>query len=60
MANETRVTIKRFISLFQTASSIEKFDLDLYFKMIKKIAVHDDVKLIVCMLDGSEFECEIE
>lgn len=55
-----KVTVKRFISIFQVAGSIEKFDSDLYFKLIEKITVHNDANLILSLLDGSEIECEIE
>ncbi|WP_243450204.1 hypothetical protein [Desulfosporosinus sp. Sb-LF] len=54
-----RVTVKRFISIFQAAGPIEAFDSDLYFKLIEKMTVHDDTKLILSLLDGSEIECEI-
>jgi len=55
-----RVTAKRFIGVFRTTGAITDFDLGLYFKLIEKIMVYDQSRLIVCLLDGSEIECEIE
>lgn len=55
-----RIAVKRIISIFQVAKPIEKFNLDLFFKLIKKITVHEEAKLVVSLLDGSEIECQID
>jgi len=54
-----RVTAKRFIAVFQGAKPIESFNTDLYFKVVKKMTVYEDM-LVVSLLDGTEIECEIE
>uniref|UniRef100_UPI001A8E8F47 recombinase family protein n=1 Tax=Paradesulfitobacterium ferrireducens TaxID=2816476 RepID=UPI001A8E8F47 len=54
-----RVIAKRFIATFKTAKPIDRFDVDLYFKLTEKIMVYDG-KLVVSLLDGSEVECVIE
>ena len=54
------VTAKRFIQIFSKAETIDRFDVDLYFKLVEKIVVYDARTLFVCMLDGSDVECEIE
>jgi len=53
------VTVKRFIANFQTAQPIEWFDTELYFKLVEKITVNEN-KLLVCLLYGTEIECEVE
>lgn len=55
-----RVTAKRFIDTFINAEPLERFDDDLYFKLVEKIVVYKDSRLIVSLLDGSEIECGIE
>ncbi|SDF47602.1 hypothetical protein [Sporomusa acidovorans] len=39
---------------------IKKFDVDLYFALTEKVVVHDDGRLTVGLLDGTEVECLIE
>jgi len=34
----------------------EKFDIDLYFKIIEKMTVYDGEKIIISLLDGTELE----
>ncbi|MBU7006594.1 hypothetical protein Ga0451573_001510 [Peptococcaceae bacterium DYL19] len=53
-----KVIAKRFIATFQTARTIDQFDVDLYFKLVEKITVYD-ARLVISLLDGSEIECEI-
>lgn len=55
-----RVTAKRFIQIFSKAELIDRFEVDLYFKLVEKIVVYDAGRSIVSLLDGSEVECEIE
>ncbi|KJR44909.1 Site-specific recombinase [Desulfosporosinus sp. I2] len=54
-----RVIAKRFIDIFKTAKPIDRFDVDLCFKLTEKITVYDG-ELVVSLRDGSEIECEIE
>lgn len=51
---------KQFIKIFENAEMLEEFDLDLYYKLIEKMTVYQDNKIIVTLLDGTEIECEIE
>lgn len=55
-----RVTTKRFVDIFNNAQQLELFDDELYFKLVEKIVVYEDYRLIVNLLDGAEFECGIE
>lgn len=48
-----RVIAKRFKETFKTAKYIDKFDIDLYFRLKEKITVYDD-RLVVSLLVGSE------
>lgn len=50
-----RVIAKRFIATFKTAKPIDRFDVDIYFKLIEKITVYDG-KLVVSLLDRSDVE----
>jgi len=38
----------------------EHEDDEIYFNLMEKIVVNDGGRLVVCLLDGSEIECEIE
>jgi DNA invertase Pin-like site-specific DNA recombinase len=49
-----RVVAKRFISVFQNAEKIEKFDSDLFYMMVEKYTVNKE-EIIVCLLDKTEF-----
>lgn len=51
-----RVTAKRFIDIFKDAEPLQQFDAELYFKMVEKITVYEDSRLIFSLLDGSEIE----
>jgi len=55
-----RVTADRFIKTLKNAPFIEHFDTDLYLKLVEKITVHDETKLTISFLDGSNVECEIK
>ncbi len=50
-----KVTAKKFIEIFKTAKPIERFNEELYLKLIEKIVVNEGA-LIVVLLDGSEIE----
>ena len=51
---------KQFIKIIENAELIEKFDMDLFFKIIEKLTVLESKMIIVTLLDGTEIECEIE
>lgn len=51
-----RVTAKRFIGIFKEAAMIDEFDTKLFFKLVEKTVVSDEVLLIVSLLDGTEIE----
>jgi hypothetical protein len=37
-----------------SSQNVEQFDMDLYFKLLERITVHDNAKLTVGLLEGSE------
>ena len=49
-----KVTAKRFISVFENASLLTRFDVDLYFMLVEKITVYEGSRLVVGLLDGTE------
>ena len=53
------ITAKRFIQIFYIAEPIDKFDVDLYFKLVEKIMVNDAGRLIVSLFDGSEMNVKL-
>lgn len=54
-----RVTAKRFIDIFKEAKPIERFDDELYSRLVEKIVVCED-RVNVELLDGSEARCGVE
>jgi hypothetical protein len=42
------------------AELIDQFEVELYFKLVEKIVVHEAGTLMVSLLDGSEIECRIK
>jgi uncharacterized ubiquitin-like protein YukD len=55
-----RYKARKFIKIFEGAEKIEKFDVDLFYKVIEKMIVYQGNRVIVTLLDGTEVECEIE
>ncbi len=55
-----RYKSKQFIEILEDAKPLEEFDIDLFFKIIEKITVFKEEKIIVTLLDSTEIECEIE
>lgn len=55
-----RYRAKEFIRIVEEGAEIEEFDTDLYFRMVEKIGVLEDGKVVVRFLDGTEVECVIE
>ena len=51
-----RVTAKRFIDIFKDVEPLQQFDAELYFKMVEKITVYEDSRLIISFLDGYDWE----
>lgn len=50
---------REFIEIIEEGR-IEEFDIDLYFRMIEKITVFQNEKIVVSFLDRTEVECIIE
>lgn len=42
------------------AKSLEIFDMDLFLKLVEKMTVFKDKKVVVTLLDCTEVECQIE
>ncbi|MBM7610133.1 hypothetical protein JOD29_003412 [Lysinibacillus composti] len=51
---------KQFIEIITKAKPLENFDMNLFFKLVKKMTVYEEAKVIVTLLDGTEVECQIE
>jgi len=51
---------KQFIEILENAEPINEFDIDIYFKIIEKMIVLEENKIIVTLLDGTNIECQIE
>lgn len=54
-----RYRAREFIEILKIGVVIEDFDVDLYFKMIEKMVIFEDEKIIVSFLNGTEVECVI-
>ncbi|WP_242836596.1 hypothetical protein [Clostridium sp. BNL1100] len=52
-----RVTAKKFIGVFKGAKPIERFEADLFFKLVEKVVVYED-GVSAWLLDGSEVRWE--
>ena len=55
-----RYKSKQFIEILEDTKPLEEFDMDLFFRIIEKITVFKEEKIIVTLLDSTEIECEIE
>ncbi len=55
-----RYRVREFVDIIEVGGEIEEFDIDMYFKMIEKMVVFEDEKVIVSFLNGTEVECIIE
>jgi len=51
---------KQFINIIENTEILREFNLDLYYKVIEKMTVYQDNKIIVTLLDGTEVEVIIE
>lgn len=54
-----KVTAKRIIGIFKEAAEINEFDADLFFRIVEKVTVLDEVLLIFSLLDGTEIEMKL-
>lgn len=52
--------MKAFIKILEKAESIENFVMNLFFRIVEKMAVFDGEKIIVTLIDGIEIEVVIE
>lgn len=55
-----RYKVREFIEIVENGAEIEEFDLDLYFRMVEKMMVFGDEKVVVNFLEGTEVECVVE
>lgn len=55
-----RYKAKQFMRILADAEPIEEFDMDLFFRVIEKMAVFEGKKIIITLLDGTEVEVVIE
>jgi len=51
---------KKFIEIIGDGEGLEEFDVDLYFRMVEKMTVLGNEKVVVNFLDGTEVECVVE
>ena len=51
---------REFIKIIEDGVEIDDFDIDLYFKMIEKMIVFGEEKIVVSFLEGTKVECIIE
>ena len=51
---------RKFITIIGEGIVIDEFTIDLYFKMIEKITVFGDEKVVIGMLHGTEVGYIIE
>lgn len=51
---------KQFIEIITDAAPISTFDMNLFFKLVEKMTVYKEEKVIVTLLDGTEVVCQIE
>jgi len=55
-----RYKARQFMRIIENAEPIEAFDMDLFFRIIEKMIVYDNKKIIVTLLDRTEIEVVIE
>ena len=55
-----RYKAKQFSKIITETGQINEFDVDLYFALTEKVVVHNNGRLIVSLLDGTEVECTVE
>ena len=55
-----RYKAKQFSKIITETGKINEFDVDLYFALTEKVVVHNNGRLIVSLLDGTEVECTVE
>ena len=49
-----------FIEIIGKNQGIEEFDVNLYFRMVERMTVLGDEKVVVSLMDGTKVECVIE
>ena len=55
-----RYKTQQLIKIIKEAEILKKFDIDIYFKIIEKMIVFVENKIIVTQLDGTQVEVVIE
>ena len=54
-----RIT-QQFIEIIKEAEILNEFDIDIYFKIIEKMIVFEENKIIATLLEGTEVEVVIK
>ena len=55
-----RYKAKQFIQVMKEAELMKAFSAELYFALVEKMTVFEGGRLIVCLLDGTDVECEMK
>ena len=55
-----RYKAKQFIQGMKEAELMKAFSAELYFALVEKMTVFEGGRLIVCLLDGTDVECEMK
>lgn len=55
-----RYKAKQFMRIIENAEPIEEFDMDLVFRIIEKMTVFEEQKIVITLLDRTEIEVVIE
>lgn len=55
-----RYKAKQFAEITNNVEPIVSFDMDLYFRIVEKMSVYEEQKIIVTMQVVTEIECEID
>ena len=55
-----RYKAREFIRIVEEDTEIKEFDIDLYFRMVERMTVFGDEKVVVNFLDGTEVECVVQ
>jgi len=55
-----RYKSRQFLKLIENAKVIDKFDADLFFRIVDRFKVSDEKRIVVNLVNGTEIEVEIE
>ncbi len=54
-----RYKAQQFIKIIEDEDLIKEFDINLFFRIIEKMTVLEEDKIIITLFEGTEIECEI-